>query len=149
LHEKADENVYRIAIEREDDVYIASTIGKMTAEDLGLNKSQQTKLVVSIMELARNIVYYAGKGEIFINPIKSYGIEIIAVDKGPGIIDIDKILKNEIPSKKGLGLGLSGVKRLMDEFEITSKKNIGTKVRAVKWIDERQVKHYEKFICQS
>ncbi|EIJ80629.1 putative anti-sigma regulatory factor, serine/threonine protein kinase [Bacillus methanolicus PB1] len=141
--------MYRIAIEREDDVYIASTIGKMAAEDCGLNKSEQTKLVVSIMELSRNIVYYAGKGEIFINPIKSYGIEIIAVDKGPGIKDIDKILRNEIPSKKGLGLGLSGVMRLMDEFEITSNKKLGTKVRAVKWIDERQGKHYEKFSCQS
>ncbi|MDE3840061.1 ATP-binding protein [Bacillus methanolicus] len=121
----------------------------MTAEECGLNKSQQTKLAVSIMELSRNIVYYAGKGEIFINPIKPYGIEIIAVDKGPGIKDIDKILRNEIPSKKGLGLGLSGVKRLMDEFEITSNNNLGTKVRAVKWIDERQGKHYEKFNCQS
>ncbi|UQD53249.1 ATP-binding protein [Bacillus methanolicus] len=141
--------MYRVSIEREDDVYIASTIGKMTAEDCGLNKSQQTKLVVSIMELSRNIVYYAGKGEIFINPIKSYGIEIIAVDKGPGIKDIDKILRNEIPSKKGLGLGLSGVMRLMDEFEITSNNNLGTKVRAVKWIDERLVKRYEEFSCQS
>jgi serine/threonine-protein kinase RsbT len=142
-------NVYRIVIEREDDVYMASTIGKKVAEECGLNKSQQTKLVVSIMELSRNIVYYAGKGEVFINPIKSYGIEIIAVDKGPGIIDIDKVLKNEISSKKGLGLGLSGVKRLMDEFEITSQKDLGTKVRAVKWFDERQVRHYEEIACRS
>lgn len=138
--------MYRIVIEREDDVYMASTIGRSVAEEYGLNKSQQTKLVVSIMELSRNIVYYAGAGEVYINPIKNYGIEVTAVDKGPGISDIDKILKNEIKSKKGLGLGLSGVKRMMDEFKITSKKDIGTKVRVVKWFDERQVKHNGEFV---
>ena len=82
--------MYRIVIEREDDVYMASTLGKRVAEELGLNKSQQTKLVVSIMELTRNIVFYAKKGELFINPIPSFGIEIIAIDQGPGIANIDK-----------------------------------------------------------
>lgn len=130
------ENLYRIVIEREDDVYMASTIGKKVSEEYGLNKSQQTKLVVSIMELTRNIVFYAGKGELFIKPIPSYGIEIIAVDQGPGISNLDQILKKPVPSKTGLGLGISGVRRLMDEFEITSSTFNGTKVRAVKWLDE-------------
>src|SRR6478735_6845701 len=115
-----ESNLYRIIIEREDDVYMASTLGKRVAEDYGLNKSQQTKLVVSIMELTRNIVFYAKKGELFIKPIPSYGIEITAIDQGPGILNLDQILNNTIRSKTGLGLGLSGVKRLMDEFEITS-----------------------------
>lgn len=141
--------MYRIVIEREDDVYMASTIGRSVAEEYGLNKSQQTKLVVSIMELSRNIVYYAGAGEVYINPIKNYGIEVTAVDKGPGISEIDKILKNEIKSKKGLGLGLSGVKRMMDEFKITSKKDVGTKVRIVKWFDERQGQHNGEFVRRS
>jgi serine/threonine-protein kinase RsbT len=133
--------VYRVGIEREDDVYMASTIGKKVAEEWGLTKCQQTKLVVSIMELARNIVYYASKGAIFITPISAYGIEIIAVDEGPGIRDITKALNNESPSSKGLGLGLAGVSRLMDEFEITSEEAVGTRVRAVKWFDERGRKH--------
>lgn len=137
--------MYRVAIEREDDVYMASTIGKKVAEEYGLNKSQQTRLVVSIMELTRNIVYYAGKGEIFINPIPSYGIEIIANDQGPGIQNIEDVLNNTIPSKTGLGLGLSGVKRLMDEFEIISTMNQGTKVRAVKWFNERQDEKFDYF----
>lgn len=128
--------MYRIIIEREDDVYLASTIGKRVAEDCGLNKIQQTKLVVSIMELTRNIVFYAGKGELYIKPVISYGIEIIAIDQGPGIPNLEQILNNTVPSKTGLGLGLSGVKRLMDEFEVTSTVNLGTKVRAVKWLDE-------------
>ncbi|RBW70203.1 ATP-binding protein [Bacillus taeanensis] len=135
--------MYRIGIEREDDVYMASTIGKKVAEEWGLTKCEQTKLVVSIMELSRNIVYYASKGAIFITPIKAYGIEVLAVDEGPGIRDIKKALNNESPSTKGLGLGLSGVSRLMDEFEITSEEAVGTRVRAVKWFDKREVKQGE------
>jgi serine/threonine-protein kinase RsbT len=128
-------------IEREDDVYMASTIGKKVSEEYGLSKSQQTKLVVSIMELTRNIVFYAGKGELYIKPIPSYGIEIIAIDRGPGIPNLDQVLDNLVPSKTGLGLGLSGVRRLMDEFEITSTIHIGTKVRAVKWLNEGKARY--------
>lgn len=135
--------MYRIVIEREDDVYMASTIGKRVAEDHGLSKTQQTKLVVSIMELTRNIVFYAKKGELFIKPIPSYGIEITAIDQGPGIPHLEQILNNNsVPSKTGLGLGLSGVKRLMDEFEITSTASLGTKVRAVKWFNEGQANNF-------
>ena len=131
------ENVYRIVIEREDDVHMASTIGKRVSEEYGLSKSDQTKLVVSILELTRNIVFYAGKGELFIKPISSYGIEILAIDKGPGISNLEQVLNNTVQSKTGLGLGLSGVKRLLDEFEIFSNEN-GTRVRAVKWFKERR-----------
>ena len=131
------ENLYRIVIEREDDVHMASTIGKRVSEEYGLSKSDQTKLVVSILELTRNIVFYAGKGELFIKPIPSYGIEILAIDKGPGISNLEQVLNNTVQSKTGLGLGLSGVKRLMDEFEIISNDN-GTRVRAVKWFKERR-----------
>ena len=131
------ENLYRIVIEREDDVHMASTIGRRVSEEYGLSKSDQTKLVVSILELTRNIVFYAGKGELFIKPISSYGIEILAIDKGPGISNLEQVLNNTVQSKTGLGLGLSGVKRLMDEFEIISNDN-GTRVRAVKWFKERR-----------
>lgn len=133
--------MYRIVIEREDDVYLASSIGKRVAEEFGFSKSQQTKLVVSIMELSRNIVFYAGKGELYIKALPQKGIEIVAVDQGPGIPNLDKVLKSEIRSKTGLGLGLSGVRRLMDEFEITSTINVGTRVRAVKWLNEGKANH--------
>ena len=135
------EILYRIVIEREDDVYLASTIGKRVAEEFGFNKSQQTKLVVAIMELTRNIVFYAGKGELYIKALPEKGIEIIAVDHGPGIPNLEKVLNSEVRSKTGLGLGLAGVKRLMDEFEITSTVNVGTKVRAVKWLTEGKARH--------
>ena len=100
------ENLYRIVIEREDDVYMASTIGKRVADEYGLNKSQQTKLVVSIMELTRNIVYYAGKGELFIKPLPSYGIEIIAIDQGPGIPNLDQVLNNTVPFQNRIRIRL-------------------------------------------
>jgi serine/threonine-protein kinase RsbT len=137
--------LYRILIEREDDVYMASTLAKRLAEEYGLSKSDQTKLVVSIMELTRNIVFYTGKGELFIKHDPSIGIEIIVIDEGPGIPNIGKILDNKVISKTGLGLGLSGVRRLMDDFEITSQINKGTKVRAVKRLCERKGKHVDIF----
>src|SRR5689334_9385561 len=120
---------------------MASTIGRRISQEYSLNKSDETKLVVSILELTRNIVFYAGKGELFIKGIPSYGIEIIAVDQGPGISNLEHILNNTVRSKTGLGLGLSGVKRLMDEFEITSSPE-GTKVRAVKWLKGRRSGDY-------
>lgn len=126
--------MYRIVIGREDDVYMASSIGKKVAEEFGLNRSEQTKLVVSIMELTRNIVFYAGSGELYITPNPPHGIEIIAIDHGPGIANLDQVLNQSYTSKTGLGLGVSGVRRLMDEFEITSDEKKGTKVRAVKWL---------------
>ena len=114
---------------------MASTIGRRIAGECELSISDQTKLVVSIMELTRNIVLYAGKGELLINPTFINGIEIIAIDRGPGISNLDQILTESFTSKTGLGLGLSGVRRLMDEFEITSNA-CGTKVRAVKWLNK-------------
>lgn len=137
---RMDQNLYRVVIESEDDVYMASTIGKRMAEENGLSKSEQTKLVVSIMELTRNIVYYADKGQLFIKVIPSYGIEITAIDQGPGIENLDQVLNQTVRSKTGLGLGLSGVRRLMDEFEIESTVYLGTKVRAVKWFNEGKAK---------
>jgi serine/threonine-protein kinase RsbT len=128
---------------------MACSIGKKVAVEQGLNKTQQTKLVVSIMELARNIVFYAKRGEIIINELPSYGIEIIANDQGPGIPNLDQYIDHAFPSKKGLGLGLSGVKRLMDEFEITTVINVGTRIRAVKWIREGQGKKDDNITYRS
>ena len=92
--------MYRVVIEREDDVYMASTLGKRVAEEFGLNKSQQTKLVVSIMELTRNIVFYAKKGELFINPIPSYGIEITALIKVLALQTLKMYLKIQSVQKQ-------------------------------------------------
>lgn len=129
--------LYKMVIEHENDVFMASSLGKKIAETYGLSKTDETKLVVSIIELTRNIVSYAGKGALFIEVIPNKGIKIIACDKGPGIKNLDDILNNRFRSKTGLGLGLSGVKRLMDEFSIETSNN-GTKVTGIKYFRERQ-----------
>lgn len=129
---------YKITVVNEDDVYLASALGKKLAEQCGFSKTEQTKIVVSIMELTRNIVFYAKGGEFFIRIIHCKGIEIVVIDNGTGIDNINEIFSQKYHSKTGLGLGLLGVKRLMDEFEIITIKNKGTKVRALKYFHENR-----------
>ena len=90
----------------------------------------------SVSELARNIYLYAFKGEFTVRILKrgnKNGIEIVAKDNGPGIPDLAMAMKDSFSTSDGLGLGLPGVKRMMDEFTIDSKSNVGTKVTARKW----------------
>lgn len=131
--------MYRMEIEREDDIFLASSLGKKVAENFGFNKIEQTKLVVSIIELTRNIILYAKKGELYLKCHPSVGIEIVAIDQGPGIKNLDQIFSQSFRSKTGLGLGLSGVKRLMDEFDIETDES-GTRIRAVKFLHEGKAK---------
>lgn len=87
--------------------------------------------------MARNIYLYADKGEICIEYIKDLGrvgIRIIAKDQGPGIQDIRKVMEDGFTTSGGLGAGLPGVKRLMDEFAINSEVNKGTEITAIKWL---------------
>lgn len=135
------ENMYRMTIVNEDDVYLASALGKKIAENCGFSKIEQSKIVVSIMELTRNIVLYAQKGELLIRSIQYKGIEIVAIDEGSGIENLNEIMSEKFHSKTGLGLGLLGVKRLMDDFEIITIRNKGTKVRAFKYFHENQGWH--------
>ena len=97
----------------------------------------QARITTAISELARNIFLYAGQGEIciekqFLNG-KS-GLKITARDNGPGISDIRRVMEDGYTTSGGLGAGLPGVKRLMDEFDIQSKVDEGTSVIAVKWL---------------
>lgn len=93
-------------------------------------------IATAVSELARNIVKYAGKGEIIIAPVqKGYrvGIEIIAQDRGPGMLNVEQAMTDHFSSGGTLGLGLPGVKRMMDEFEINSVLEQGTRVAIKKW----------------
>ena len=95
-------------------------------------------IATAISELARNIVRYARSGEIVIRSTTNStrrGIEIVAQDSGPGIRDIEQALQIGFSTAGGLGLGLPGVRRLMDEFDIQSKLGQGTTVRITKWKD--------------
>ncbi|MCT8977391.1 anti-sigma regulatory factor [Clostridium sp. CX1] len=97
----------------------------------------QTKIITATSELTRNIIKYAGKGTVYIehifNSIRE-GLRITFEDFGPGIADINLAMRDGYSSSDGMGLGLPGTKRLMDEFQITSELGKGTKVIIVKWI---------------
>ena len=94
-----------------------------------------TLIATCVSELAMNIVKYAKYGQIEIIYRINRSIEIIATDRGPGINNIQQAMQDHFSSKGTLGLGLPGVKRMVDEFDIQSPPGLGTKVRIVKWID--------------
>ncbi|MGA9522149.1 MAG: anti-sigma regulatory factor [Myxococcaceae bacterium] len=111
------------------------------ARDLGCSPIDQMRVATAVSELARNIVNYAGTGEICLSPItdptgRRKGLEIVASDKGPGIASVDVIMSGSYKSKKGMGMGLLGVKRLMDDFELKTALLKGTTVRCVKYLPD-------------
>jgi serine/threonine-protein kinase RsbT len=125
-----------VAISGDTDIVSVRQKGREMAATLGFSPSELTLIATAISELARNIVLYAKKGEIVLRLIERgelRGILIHACDHGPGISDIRRVLQGGYSTSRSLGLGLSGVKRLMDEFEIESKVGSGTKVTVRKW----------------
>ncbi|HEX7474683.1 MAG TPA: anti-sigma regulatory factor [Dehalococcoidales bacterium] len=126
----------KIAIRSDVDVVIARQEGRRLAAGLGFSISELTLIATAISEVARNIVNYAGHGEIILNLVEEpgrKGISIIAQDKGPGIPDIALAMQDGYSTSKGLGLGLPGSKRIVDDFEIVSEVGKGTTVRMRKW----------------
>jgi len=126
-----------IKIHGEVDIAKASFEGKLSAETVGFRQSEQYMIATVISELARNIFIYALRGEIIIKIIEKNnkkGLEIIAQDKGSGIKDIGQAMKDNFSTSNGLGLGLPGVKRIMDEFVIETKAGVGTKITVRKWV---------------
>lgn len=103
---------------------------------IALSLVEQTKLVTAASELARNTLKYGGGGEVHLDALSDgirQGIGLTFVDGGPGIPDIESALRDGFTTGGGLGLGLGGSKRLVDEFEIDSRPGEGTAVAVVKW----------------
>lgn len=103
---------------------------------IALSLVDQTKLVTAASELARNTIKYGGGGEVYLDSLADgirNGVGLLFVDAGPGIKDIDSALRDGFTTGGGLGLGLGGSKRLVDEFEIDSRPGEGTAVLVVKW----------------
>ncbi|HWK22512.1 MAG TPA: anti-sigma regulatory factor [Ureibacillus sp.] len=126
-----------IKILSESDIVSARQLGRNIAKKLGFGTVDQTRITTVISELARNIYLYAGKGEIhieLINSLEKRGLKIRALDHGPGIQDIRVAMEDGYSTSGGLGAGLPGVKRLMDEFDLTSTDGKGTTVVVVKWL---------------
>ncbi len=125
-----------IKIRNEWDIVAARQEGRQLAKELGFGEVDQARIATSISELARNIILYAGEGEIILQTIQNNtkeGIKVRAIDHGPGIKDITLALSDGYTTSNGLGSGLPGVKRLMDEFSIASKVGEGTIVETRKW----------------
>jgi len=126
----------RVEINSDQDIVVARQKGRGLANELGFSSGDATLIATAISELARNIVSYARTGEIKLKGIHGssrIGILVIAADDGPGIIDIRQALRDGFSTSGSLGLGLPGVRRLMDEFEITSQPGKGTTVAVKKW----------------
>jgi len=126
----------RIPIKSETDIILARQRGRELAGKAGFSTTDQTLIATSISELARNIVLYAQHGEIGLKQIHhgyEVGIVVTAEDEGPGIPDVGRALQDGYSTSRSLGLGLPGVRRLMDEFEIDSQVGRGTKVTVRKW----------------
>lgn len=118
------------------DVLAARQRGRELAAQAGFDGADLTLIATAISELARNIVEYAGRGEIglrLVNNGERRGITVVARDSGPGIRDVAQAMQDGYSTGGGLGLGLPGTRRLMDDFEIASDPGAGTTVTATKW----------------
>ena len=118
------------------DIVQARQRGRALALRVGFGPTVSTLVATAISELARNILLYASPGEIVVQSLERNGhsgLSILARDQGPGIPDIRQAMQDGYSTSRRLGLGLPGVQRLMDEFEVDSKPGAGTTIRATIW----------------
>jgi len=126
-----------VAIASEDDVLTARRRGRELAVEAGFDDTSKTLIATAISELARNIVAYADVGRIelcIVDRDGRHGLTVVAADDGPGIPDVEQALQVGYSTSGGLGLGLPGSRRLMDEFAVASTVGEGTTVTATKWV---------------
>jgi serine/threonine-protein kinase RsbT len=132
----ATEKGTRVPIQSNADILDARRRGRDLAAELGFPSIDRTLITTAISELARNIVLYARRGEIHLDKderLGSAGIVVTAIDSGPGIRDLRNVLQDSHSASHALGLGLPGVRRIMDDFDIVSKPRQGTTVTVKKW----------------
>ena len=127
---------WKVPINSARDIVVARQKGRAIAAELGFSVGNATLIATAISELARNIVSYAGNGEIVMSIARDSdrtGITIVASDSGPGIADLTLALRDGFSTSGSLGIGLPGARRLMDEFEINSQPGRGTIIKVTKW----------------
>jgi serine/threonine-protein kinase RsbT len=130
------EDEVRVPINADADLVAARAEGRAMAERLGFPRPDPTLIATAISEVARNIVVHVGHGEIVLKPVEEtdrYGLVVIARDDGPGIRDLEAAVREDYSGRGGLGLGLPGARRLMDDFEVVSGPDTGTTVTMRKW----------------
>jgi serine/threonine-protein kinase RsbT len=128
----------RVEIRTDADVVTARQEARTMGARLGFSSTDLTLLATAISEVARNITTYAGEGEVLLRVLDEdggrQGIEVLATDDGPGIQDVELAMQDGFTTGNGLGLGLPGTRRLVDEFSLQTAPGAGTTVRLVKWI---------------
>ncbi len=128
-------DVLRVEIAADPDIVRARSAARELASSLGLSGTDLTLLATAVSELCRNIVRFAGTGELLVELIRQprTGVQVTARDRGPGIVDLDEAMRDGVSTYGGLGLGLPGVRRLMDDFAITTEPGTGTTVTITLW----------------
>ena len=118
------------------DTVLARQAGRDVALRLGFSRTDATFVATAISEIARNITVHAGQGEIIVRELSEdgrTGLAVIAQDDGPGIADVAAVMRQDYRSDAGLGMGIWGAMRLMDEIDIDSRAGVGTTVTMKKW----------------
>jgi serine/threonine-protein kinase RsbT len=129
----------RVAIRTDADVVTARQEARTMGAGLGFSSTDLTLLATAISEVARNITTYATRGEVLLSIVRDAGpptregIRVVARDQGPGIADLDLAMQDGYTSGGGLGLGLPGARRLVDEFDIDTAVGQGTTITVTKW----------------
>lgn len=126
-------------------MYVAIGRGREMAAALGFNDIDRTRIEIVILELTRNLLAHAGKGELHLDMLEEdgrRGMLVMTQDRGPGIADIALAMRDGYSTAHTLGAGLPGVQRLMDDFAIESQVGVGTTVRSVKWLTKPRQSGY-------
>jgi len=142
----------RLSIASDEDILAARSQIRAAVLELGFAATDMVRIVTAVSELARNILLYAGRGELRLELISEKGregVQITAQDEGPGIPDVSKALLDGFSTSGGLGLGLPGARRLMDEFEIRTEEKRGTVVKVKKWLGEGVVRAERPAVTRS
>ncbi|MFC4021092.1 ATP-binding protein [Micromonospora sp. GCM10011542] len=124
------------AIRSDEDVVRVRQLVRTVAVGVKLSLVDQTKVVTAASELARNTLVYGGGGTVEVTTVQNErrrGVRIVFADSGPGIADLDLAFTDGYTTGGGLGLGLSGARRLVDEFEIETSAQTGTRITVTKW----------------
>jgi serine/threonine-protein kinase RsbT len=127
---------YCVPVASVNDIVTARLQGRGLAQQLGFSPGEATLVATAISELARNIVQYAGKGDIELRTVNNgnrRGIVVVARDRGPGIADVRLAVQSGYSTSGGLGMGLPGVRRIVDDFQIVSDRQLGTTITVTKW----------------
>jgi serine/threonine-protein kinase RsbT len=135
---KPSDKEVTVRISGDPDIVAARKAARELASRLNFSRTDLTVIATAVSEIARNIVRFAGRGEVAIELLDQprSGVRVVARDAGPGIPDVEQALRDGYSTYHGLGLGLPGARRLMDEFAVVSEVNRGTTVTMTKWQQE-------------